>query len=36
MVLSIVLVAVFGIIKVGGVSEVWRRGVEGGRIIPFE
>lgn len=36
MVLSIVLVAVIGVVKVGGVGEVWRRGVEGGRIMPFE
>lgn len=36
MVLSIVLVAAIGISNVGGIGEIWRRGVEGGRIAPFE
>lgn len=34
MVASVVLVAVMGIIKVGGLSEVWNRAVDGNRIFP--
>lgn len=36
MVLSVTLVALAGIQKVGGIGEVWRMGVEGGRIAPIE
>lgn len=34
MVASVVLVAVLGIIKVGGLNEVWDRAVDGNRIFP--
>lgn len=36
MVVSIVLVAIFGIKEVGGLQEVWDRNVAGGRITPIE
>lgn len=36
MVGSVVIVAVSGVIHVGGVEEVWNRGVAGGRIMPYE
>lgn len=36
MLLSIVLVAFYGVQKVGGLSEVWDRAVAGGRIFPPE
>lgn len=36
MVASVIIVAVLGIIKVGGVSEVWSRAVDGHRIFPPE
>lgn len=32
MVLSIVLVALFGIREVGGIGEVWARATAGGRV----
>lgn len=34
MVGSVVLVAFLGVSEVGGVSKVWDRAVEGGRIFP--
>lgn len=34
MVGSVVMVAVLGIHSVGGLSEVWNRAVDGGRIFP--
>lgn len=36
MISSIVVVACLGIWSVGGVTEVWNRAVEGGRIFPPE
>lgn len=36
MVVSIVLVACYGVAEVGGVAEVWNRAVAGGRISPPE
>lgn len=36
MVSSIVLVAVLGVINVGGLTEVWNRAVDGNRIFPPE
>lgn len=36
MVLSIVLVGFFSVEKVGGIGEVWDRGVAGGRIFAPE
>lgn len=32
MVASVVLVAIYGVQKVGGIAEVWHRSVAGGRI----
>lgn len=34
MIASITIVAVLGIMKTGGIVEVWDRAVEGGRIFP--
>lgn len=34
MVLSILLVAFYGVQKVGGLTEVWHRAVDGGRLFP--
>lgn len=36
MIASVVLVACLGIYKTGGMTEVWNRSVEGGRIFPPE
>lgn len=34
MMLSVLLVAFYGVRRTGGIGEVWDRAVEGGRIFP--
>lgn len=34
MISSVVLVAILGVMKTGGLTEVWDRAIEGGRIFP--
>lgn len=33
---SVIMIALFGIWNVGGITEVWNRAVDGGRIFPPE
>lgn len=36
MISSVLLIAIFGVWNVGGLTEVWNRAVDGGRIFPPE
>lgn len=36
MILSVIIIAIFGIWNVGGLTEVWNRAVDGNRIFPPE